>query len=316
MSGARSIPLSVEILRAMPVPHPGEGADKNSRGRVLVVGSSGRVPGAVLLSGVAALRTGAGRVQLAVPKSIAVQIGVAFPETGIVALPETENGEPAAKAEPVLLQAASQADAVLLGPGLMQEEGCAPLVRALVERTTAALVLDAAALGQAMQTVAQPRAGRFPPVLTPHAGEMASLSRRTKAAVEAAPEEAALSVARELGAVVALKGSTTFIADPAGELWRNDHGVVGLGTAGSGDVLAGIIAGLLSRGAKPIAATLWAVYVHAKIGEELARRVGTLGFLAREILDQIPAALQAAAGACVAANDPGLNRSGPQSNRN
>jgi hydroxyethylthiazole kinase-like uncharacterized protein yjeF len=293
MTGAKAVSLGIEALRNMPVPDPGEGADKESRGRVLVIGSSRRVPGAVLLSGVAALRAGAGKVQLAVPASIAAQIGIAFPESGIIALPETEAGEPAAEAESTLLQAAAQAGAVLFGPGLMQQENCTPLVRVLLEQTATPLVLDAAALGQAMKTVTHARS-RPLPILTPHAGEMAGLSQRSKAAIEAAPDEAALSVARELGAVVALKGSTTFIADPAGNLWRNDHGAVGLGTAGSGDVLAGIIAGLLARGAQPISATLWGIYIHAKIGEQLARQIGALGFLAREIPVHIPSTLEAA----------------------
>jgi ADP-dependent NAD(P)H-hydrate dehydratase len=293
VSKSTAIPLTLDRLRRMPVPAPEDGSDKNSRGRVLVVGSSRRVPGATLLSGQAALRAGAGKVQLAVPQSLAVPLGIAFPESGIIALPETPQGEPACEAEPALIEAAELADAILFGPGLMDEESCVPLVRALLALANAGLILDAAALGRALSSVDRvPR--RSPPILTPHAGEMASLMGVAKEAVDSAPDRAAVQIAAKLGAVVALKGATTFIAEPSGRLWRNDHGAVGLGTAGSGDVLAGIIAGLLARGAQPIAATLWGIYLHARIGEHLSRTIGTLGFLARDLLPEIPRMLQEA----------------------
>jgi len=289
-----AIPLSLEELRKMPIPHPGEASDKEKRGRVLVIGSSRRVPGAVLLSGVAALRSGAGKVQLAVPESLALAIGVAFPESGVIGLPETERGEPRCDTDPLLDKAIESADAVLFGPGLMDEQGCVPLVRALLERSGLGLILDAGALGEAMRTVRNAPRRQMPAVLTPHAGEMASLTGLTKEAIEADPAGVALSVAQRLGAIVALKGATTFIAEPSGRLWRNDHGVVGLGTAGSGDVLAGIITGLLARGAEPIAAALWGIYLHAKIGEHLSRTIGELGFLARDLLVEIPRVLEEA----------------------
>jgi ADP-dependent NAD(P)H-hydrate dehydratase len=294
MTASSAIALDIDALRRMPLPHPDEDSDKNSRGRALIVGSSRRVPGAVLLSGVAALRAGAGKVQLAVPESLAVQIGIAFPESGIIALPETPAGEPACEAEPAVMQAAKLADAVLFGPGLIDEEACMPLVVALLGCESTGLVLDAAALGQAMSTVDRTRRGGHAPILTPHAGEMASLTGMSKKAIEADPARTALTVAAKLGAIVALKGATTYIAEPTGRLWRNEHGAVGLGTAGSGDVLAGIIVGLLARGAEPIAATLWGIYVHAKIGEALSRAIGELGFLSREILDHIPRTLEEA----------------------
>ena len=294
MNESAAIPISREKLREMPIPHPGAASDKEKRGRVLVIGSSRRVPGAVLLSGVAALRAGAGKVQLAVPDSLAIPIGIAFPESGGIALPETEQGEPRCDLAPDLQNAVESADTVLFGPGLMDEQGCVPLVRALLERSALGLVLDAGALGEAMKTVHEAKQRKSPAILTPHAGEMASLTGLTKEAIEADPAGTAVSVAQKLGAIVALKGATTFIAEPSGRLWRNDHGVAGLGTAGSGDVLAGVIAGLHARGAEPIAAALWGIYLHAKIGEHLSRTIGALGFLARDLLAEIPRMLDEA----------------------
>jgi ADP-dependent NAD(P)H-hydrate dehydratase len=294
MNASDAIPLSLEKLQAMPIPHPGAASDKERRGRVLVIGSSRHVPGAVLLSGVAALRAGAGKIQLAVPESLALSIGIAFPESGVIGLPETEGGEPRCEADHALQKAIESADSVLFGPGLMDEQGCIPLVRSLLAQADFGLVLDAGALGEAMTSVSQAPRRQPPAILTPHAGEMASLTGLSKEAVEDDPAGVALSVAQRLGVIVALKGATTFIAEPSGRFWRNEHGAVGLGTAGSGDVLAGIMAGLLARGAEPIAATLWGIYLHAKIGEHLSRKVGALGFLARELLDEIPRVLQEA----------------------
>jgi hydroxyethylthiazole kinase-like uncharacterized protein yjeF len=287
--------LTVELLRSMPIPDPGEASDKDARGRVLVVGSSARVPGAVLLSGIAALRAGAGKVALAVPRSLALPIGIRFPEAGILALPETEGGEPSLDALSLLVDEARHSDAVLIGPGLLDHEGCAPLVERLLKECRAGFVLDASALKRVLSMPdaigCQPRK----PVLTPHAGEMAALLDIDRAAVEREPERLAAEVSARLDCIVALKGATTHIAEPSGTVWRNERGVVGLGTSGSGDVLSGLIAGFLARGADPVPATLWGVHVHALAGEALSRTVGRLGFLAREILDEIPRRLESIA---------------------
>ena len=284
--------LTADILRGMPLPDPGANSDKEQRGRVLVVGSSGAVPGAALLSGIAALRAGAGKLQLAVPRSMAVAIGTACPESGVIALAENDDGGPSSSACEQITKAAEHADGVLVGPGLMDAEIGKSLVQHLLTKTKGGVVVDAAALAQilSLQDLVRKHKGRV--VLTPHAGEMATLLDRSKNTIEADPEEAAREVAARLRCVVALKGATTFICDPAGNLWRNDAGAVGLGTCGSGDVLAGIITGLLARGSEPLAATLWGVLVHARIGERLSASIGALGFLARELLTEIPAALE------------------------
>ncbi|MBV9420957.1 MAG: NAD(P)H-hydrate dehydratase, partial [Alphaproteobacteria bacterium] len=254
--------LDASVLRARPLPQPGAHSDKEQRGRVLVIGSSRRVPGAALLSGTAALRAGAGKLQLAVPQSLATAIGTAMPESGVIGLAETRQGDPVF--HPQLASAVAQADCILMGPGLMAEYQAYDIARRVLEaKVNAGVILDAAALHRApaMKVALAKYKGRV--VLTPHAGEMASLLGIDKEQVEAEPERIARDTARELGCVIALKGATTFIADPGGAVWRNDHGSVGLGTSGSGDVLAGIIAGLAARGASILDATLWGVFVHA-----------------------------------------------------
>jgi hydroxyethylthiazole kinase-like uncharacterized protein yjeF len=125
-------------------------------------------------------------------------------------------------------------------------------------------------------------------IITPHAGEMAGLLGMDKAEIQANPAAIAQQAAKYFQAVVALKGATTYIAGPGGEIYCNNTGNVGLATSGSGDTLSGIIAGLAARGASPSQAAAWGVYLHGKAGESLAARFGLLGFLARELLAEIP----------------------------
>lgn len=124
-------------------------------------------------------------------------------------------------------------------------------------------------------------------ILTPHAGEMASMLGRNKDAIKADPLAAAREAALMFQSVVVMKGVITFVVSPDGTAWRHDGGVKGLGTSGSGDVLAGAIGGILARGASPVSAAMWGVVLHAEAGSALARAGKPIGFLARELLDQL-----------------------------
>jgi hydroxyethylthiazole kinase-like uncharacterized protein yjeF len=151
------------------------------------------------------------------------------------------------------------------------------------------LVLDSEAMMAITACHRELHALPTPAILTPHAGEMAGLLGIEKTAVLADPVGTARRAAEHFRAVVALKGSQTVIATPGGEVWRNRSGNVGLATSGSGDTLSGIIAGLVARGAAPAQATIWGVHLHGSAGDRLAKRVGPLGYLARELLAEIPA---------------------------
>jgi hydroxyethylthiazole kinase-like uncharacterized protein yjeF len=279
----------------MPLPQPGEDADKDDRGRVLVVGGSTQVAGAVLLAGVAALRAGAGKLQLATVGSAAAALTIGVPEALVVALPQSRTGEIAgARAHAALTKFAAATNALLIGPGMSSDRAAhalmAPLVRRLSDRCV--LVLDAAAaiaLGSDASML-RPLDGRA--VLTPHAGEMASLLGADKHDVAREPAAFAQTAARQFGAVVALKGAETYIAVPEGKVFRYSGGSVGLATSGSGDTLAGIVAGLAARGAPPLHAAVWGAYLHGAAGRVLARRMGRVGFLARELLDELPPLLR------------------------
>jgi ADP-dependent NAD(P)H-hydrate dehydratase len=150
------------------------------------------------------------------------------------------------------------------------------------------VVLDALA----MDVVLDLRRFEGTPLLTPHAGEMAHLTGISKESVNADPERHAREAALRWNAVVALKGATTYIATPEGDCWRHVGGQAGLGTSGSGDVLAGIIVGLAARGAPLAQAAAWGVALHAQAGSALAERLGPMGFLARELPGEIPTLLE------------------------
>ncbi len=283
--------LTAAALRAWPLPQPGSGGDKDSRGQVLIVGGAVEMPGAIVLAATAALRSGAGKLQIATCRSIAPLVGIAVPEARVFALPETPDGaiDPAA-AEQIVARA-NKSKSVLLGPGMINEAAVAALLaRALPALSTPTVILDAAALtGDA--ALLRPLAGRV--ILTPHLGEMATLLGRDKTKIEADVSGTAAAAAAQLGAVVALKGAETWIAAPDGQRWHYSNGSVGLATSGSGDTLAGIVAGLAARGAEPAQAAAWGVVLHGEAGNRLAQRLGRLGFLARELLDEIPPIMQA-----------------------
>lgn len=282
------------FLRRMPLPPLASDDDKETRGRVLVVGGSTLVPGAILLAGVAALRAGAGKLQLATARDSAVNLGLAVPESLVIALPRTRDGEIAgARAAVALRRYAATADAVLVGPGMSGKRSVHALLAALVGHlgggTT--LVLDGAGVTtlRHAERLLTPLTGRV--VLTPHAGEMASLLGLDKREVEKDAPGMAQHAAGRFGATVVLKGAESWIAEPGGSLFRFTGGTVGLGTSGSGDTLAGIVAGLAATGAPPSTAAVWGVWAHGASGRLLARRMGRVGFLARELLAEVPALL-------------------------
>jgi ADP-dependent NAD(P)H-hydrate dehydratase len=289
------IAVTRALLRRMPLPQPGDDDDKDDRGRVLVIGGSTQVAGAVLLAGVAALRSGAGKLQLATVTSAAPVLGMAVPEALVIGLRASRTGEIAGKhAHAALADHVGNMNAVLVGPGMSSDRSAhallAPLVRRLGDGAT--LVLDAAAITALAhhESMLRPLGSRA--VLTPHAGEMASLLGVEKREVERDSGNIARLAAQRFSAVVALKGAETYVAEPEGALYRYTGGSVGLATSGSGDTLAGIIAGLAARGASPVQAAVWGAYLHGAAGRALERRLGPIGFLARELLAELPPLLR------------------------
>ncbi|MFC4395346.1 NAD(P)H-hydrate dehydratase [Arthrobacter sedimenti] len=292
--------VTPSLLREWPLPAPG--ADKYSRGSVLVVGGARATPGAALLAGTASLRAGAGKLTLAVAESVSVQLGVAVPECGSIGLPETAAGS----VKPELDRISSyldKANAILVGPGLDDPDLANELLEALLSREGGAgsgaqgdagagegpaVVLDAYALGALVPLEDQlgPWHGRL--ILTPNPTEAEVLLGRDVNDLEKDLAE----ISARFGAVVSCQG---LITQPPGlnpdepELWKITTGYGGLGTSGSGDVLAGAIAGFRARGTTGAQAACWGTHLHAAAGDRLASRMGPLGFLARELADELPA---------------------------
>jgi hydroxyethylthiazole kinase-like uncharacterized protein yjeF len=285
------VTISDKYFREHPLPKH-RGGDKHSRGRVLVIAGHVDVPGAALLAGLGVLRAGAGVLRIATCRTNAPHLRLAMPEALVVACSENAQNEIAAENGQLLTEMASSSDAVLVGPGMMDEKSVRELCEMLLEGAEGPhFVLDAAAF-TSLRDVKVPSFQQGRIVCTPHCGEMAKFLEREREQVENDPLDAARTAACRLQAVIALKGSRTHVVSPEGEVLQNDHGAIGLATSGSGDTLSGILAGLLARGTPPQLATAWAVYMHAEAGLHLSKRIGPLGFLAREIPDEIPAIMR------------------------
>lgn len=284
------IPLDAQTLKRHPLP-PIEGGNKDARGSILIVAGSRDVAGAALLTALGAMRAGAGRLQIVTVASAAAGLSISMPEAMVTGLAEGRDGGFAPSTVKPLAERTAKADVVVAGPGMRGNASTAKLAAALAEAGNK-LVLDAAllhALPQRREAVA--RTG-CPKILLPHAGEMASLLGCEEEEVEADPLAAGRRCADLYDALTLVKGVASHIIAPGGSCFRYEGGGPGLGISGSGDTLAGIVGGLLARGADPLAALLWGVWCHGEAGKRLARRVGTLGFLAREIPDEVPGVLR------------------------
>jgi len=307
---ARPRDIDSELLRSWALPVPSDAADKEERGHVLILGGSREMPGAVILAATAAMRAGAGKLTIATGHSVAQLVALAIPESRVLGLAENEAGGFTVEAVAALDPLADKINAILVGPGMRDEAATARLVHALLPRlegSNTSVLLDAEAMGAILQPPEQtgdkaesgvnaPFRFNVPVLLTPHAGEMAHLTGIDKDEILGDPDRYAVEAAARWNAVVALKGARTVIAAPNGERWQHEGGNIGLATSGSGDVLAGIIAGLAARGADLAQAVSWGVALHARAGERLAERFGRLGYLARELPEVIPALLEQAAG--------------------
>lgn len=283
-------PLDINALRRHPLP-PVTHGDKDRHGTILIVAGSRDVPGAALLTAHAAMRAGAGKLQIACPDAIAVPLGIAMPEALVVGHPTHRDGGFAGSANAGLVALAAKADAIVAGPGLEANNAAAPLGRDLL-KLGKPMAIDAALLHVLPKCEAEVRQAEVLPVLLPHAGEMASLIDCDLAEVEADPLTAGQRCADRFRALVLVKGVESHIVSPDGRAWKYQGGGPGLGVSGSGDVLAGVVGGLLARGADPLAALLWGVWLHGEAGRRLADKVGPLGFLAREIPAEVPGLLR------------------------
>lgn len=273
------------------IPERAAESHKRAAGYAAVVGGSRTMTGAVALMASAAYRAGAGLVAAAVPESILPVVQSAVREAVFAPLPETDAGTVAGGGDR-LTEILDQVGAVALGPGMTVDERTAEWVRGFVRESTVPVVVDADGLnafaGRASE-LADRRAGL---VLTPHAGEFARLANVPAAELDADRIAHVRKLAAETDAIVLLKGSRTLVAAPDGTVRVNPTGGPFLATGGTGDVLTGMIAGMIARGLAPAEAASAAAYVHGVAGR-LAADVGGDGITAVDVLERVPEALVA-----------------------
>jgi ADP-dependent NAD(P)H-hydrate dehydratase len=283
---ADAVTVTADLLRDWALPE--SGSSKDARGAALVVGGSSSTPGAVILAGESALRAGGGKLQVATARSTAGQVSLALPEALVRGFPETDSGDLAEDACDDVHAMADGAAVTLVGPGLLDPDHAADLLAGVVPRLEGKVVIDA--LGTAFVTrdpeALRPLEGRI--VVTVNHDELAHTLQVDQDEVSDDPAGAAAELAGRTRAVVLCGGSVKIVSTPDGDCYRITEGGPGLGTSGSGDVQAGLVTGLLARGAAPEQAAVWGAYLHGAAGDRLAQEVGRIGFLAREIPGVVP----------------------------
>ena len=275
---------AVQIRQLLPV-RP-RFSHKGDFGRVLLVCGSVGFTGAAALAARAALRTGAGLITVATPRQVWPIVAAKLDEPMVMPMAEDKAGRLSLQAAPALAQLLAKADACLIGPGLGRSEELDALVAALGGEARCPVVLDADGINAMAGHIDRLREAACPLILTPHDGEFLRLS--PSAALPPADfdtrADRAMMLARQLGAVVLLKGYRTAITDGK-RLYRNETGNPGMATGGSGDVLAGMLVSLLGQGLAPLEAAAAAAWLHGAAGDRCAAERGEYGMTPSDLID-------------------------------
>jgi ADP-dependent NAD(P)H-hydrate dehydratase / NAD(P)H-hydrate epimerase len=268
---------------------------KFDAGTVVVAGGARGLTGAPCLAAMAAARTGAGYVQVAVPASVEATFELRLLEQMTVALPD-DAGTHVPDGVGEVERLAERAGCVVLGPGLGRTDGALEFARAVARAVEAPLLIDADGLNAHAGALESLRARGAATVLTPHAGELARLLETDSGTVSAHRLRCAREAAERSGAVVVLKGDDSIVAAPGGPIAISPGGTPALATAGTGDVLSGLVGALLAKGLGPLEAAAAGVLAHVRAGEAAARRVGADHAIASDLLEAIPTAMRAGGG--------------------
>ncbi|MEK6711348.1 MAG: NAD(P)H-hydrate dehydratase [Nitrospinota bacterium] len=265
-------------------------AHKGDAGQLLIVAGSPGMMGAALMTALSALRAGAGRVTLAVPEPLAYAVEAGPAEVMCLGLPASAGGTLDPAGFDLILEKAAGMNALVVGPGISTHPRTVELVQQIIQHVERPLLLDADALNALSQDLTVLDGPRPDLLLTPHPGEMARLAGISTQEVQADRIAAALTFATRHQTPLALKGWGTIVATPEGEAWINPTGNAALATAGTGDVLSGIVGGLLAQGLASEAALVAGVYLHGLAGDLAAQRMGEAGVTATDLLPLIPLA--------------------------
>ncbi len=283
---------TMELVHDVPVlPPRAADSHKGTFGRVLVVAGSRGMSGAAVLCGSAALRGGAGLVQVAVPREILPIVAAANPCYLTAPLPQDENGRLDIPAQVDLLELAKPANVMALGPGLGQSKAVTNLVVETMAAVGVPLVLDADGLNAIQQDPGCLRRRTAATVLTPHPAEFARLAGVSVEEVQEKREDRAVRFAMEHSVVVVLKGAQTVITDGR-RVYVNTTGNPGMATGGTGDVLTGLIAALMAQGLEAFAAAQLGVHLHGLAGDHARDEMGEVSLVATDLLDYLPRAFR------------------------
>lgn len=275
-----------ELLDRKPSSH------KGSFGHLLVLAGSEGMTGAASLAALASLRVGAGLVTLGIPKSLNEILEIKLTEVMTLPLDETPGKTLSLKALGRIKEFAQRCRALAIGPGISRNDSTKQLVKRVVAEIEVPIILDADGITAFAGEISFLRQRRAPLIITPHPGEMGRLLESPTDKIQNDRIKAATTLAKEIGKVVVLKGARSIIADRGREVWINPTGNPGMASGGTGDVLTGMIGGLMVQGISPLLAARTGVYLHGLAGDIAARKREELTLVAHDIIESLPEAIR------------------------
>lgn len=283
----------LEAQELLPVKTPF--AHKGDNGKVLIIAGSKGLTGAAVLTACSAMRTGSGLVTLAIPESLNSVLEMKLTEVMTMPLPDT-GGKLNKESISRLKEEINKFDVIAIGPGLGRSAEITAIVKWIVENSKAPLVIDSDGINSLEGNIDVLKKAKCPVVLTPHMGEMAKLAQTAIEEIHNDKMEILKKYIGYTGSIIVLKDWRTITAGPAGGFYINTTGNAGMATGGSGDVLTGMIASLIGQGAEVTEAAVLGVHLHGLAGDLAALKIGSMGMIAGDIVEQIPMAINSLIG--------------------
>ena len=279
-----------DAVRILPKRRPN--THKGTYGHLAVIAGSRGKGGAAALSSISALRAGAGLVTLALPECLNISFEVGIPEVMTFPLPDTKDGTIDKSALDILIKFLEGKSAVLIGPGITTNPSTSSLIKNLIKKVSCPMLIDADGLNIIADKIELLKDKPSPVVVTPHPGEMARMLNTTSKEIQANRIESSRKLSAEYGIYVILKGARTIVATPEGEVYINPTGNPGMATAGTGDVLSGIVAGFLSQGLSARDSSILGVYLHGLAGDIAAEKLSQTALIASDLIKTFPEAVK------------------------
>lgn len=283
--------ITEEMIKSI-LPRRKNDTHKGNYGKAYIVAGSTGMTGAAMLTCEAVLRSGAGLLKVAIPQSLNSIMETRLIEAITVPLPELKKGVVGISDIEKIIKTMKESNVIAIGPGSGQTRELEEVLRNICEEATIPMVLDADALNSLAHRLDILNLLKTTAVLTPHIGEMARLTNLPIEEIQRNKIQIAIEFAKKWKVILILKGARTVVASPEGKIFINTTGNPGMATAGSGDVLTGIITGFLAQGVQPFDAAIAAVYIHGTAGDRAANRMGEYGLMAGDIVLELPLAIK------------------------